>query len=262
MIDVTPKKNILHYSDRPYGGGEGVTSIWCSNGTTGLDFCIDSGINWTEVYNTYNGIEMDVYATSSGVWSGNNFIAGTLGLTYDPGVRAYEVKNAGTFVFQTDALGGGGEVISRFSTNYNRDSLGFGSYSGGPLTASLQLYKATGSGNFYKKLYLRGRYGNLIDSLELGPGIVPTPPGIITGSEYNLCLFTDPYCFKHQISEASVTNHLGYCAWQIYGYDGTVKTPLFLGRAWKDQENRGCIKDELSGKLFYSLGTAIPAPVN
>lgn len=264
MIDVTPKKNILHYSNRPYGGGEEVSCICVRTGTAGSEYCIDSGINWTEVYSTYGGIKMDIYMTGSYL-SDQNFLAGTFGITnsLDNYLHQYPylAQEPGTFAFLLDPLSSGGQEITRFSTRYNRDSLGFGTFSGNSWTASLQLYNNpdTTDTGYYKKLNLSGgKTGAPINSFTVGPHITYKPT-LLTGSRYyNLCIFTDPFCYLNRWSGASVDDRIAYCAWHIYGYDGTTETPLFLGKAWKDQENRGCIKDELSGKLFYSKGTAVP----
>lgn len=260
---VTPKKNILHYSnDLGYGeGGHATQSLSLRGSDVNKNFCIDSGINWTEAYFTYGGIEMVV--KTYGYYNNNNFIAGTIGIPpedADPADPPY-AKDWGTFLYATPT--NPDQALFTFATRYNRDSISLTNYTN-YITASLQLYDnpEEGGEGYYKKFILEDNYqgGRELGRIEWGPNITYEPQ-LIEDRYCNLCIFTDYTFYNRKLNEGSMTE-VGYLGWNIYGFDGTTRTPLFQGIPWVDGRGRGCIKDLVSNKLFYNLGPGNPLPEN
>lgn len=261
---VTPKKNILHYSnDLGYGEGGHITqSLTLLSSAVNKEYCIDSGINWTKVYFTYGGIEMVVKTFSSLGHSEANFIAGTIGV---PPEDAYSVDPVyvhdwGTFLYGAPSENYNNGAFT-FATRVNRDILG-PRVSSTVITASLQLYRnpEEGGEGYYKKLILEdsSQGGSELGRIERGPNL-NCEPQLIEDRYCNLCIFTDYAAYIKNLNRRSMKN-LGYAGWDIYGFDGTTRTPLFQGVPWVDSSGRGCIKDLVSDRLFYNLGPKNPLP--
>lgn len=233
------KKNILYYMKEGWNptGGHAEEFLNRPDDNKGRKYCLDTGINWTEVVSAYNGIEVVVSHRGTDLYGCPYFAGTSRGLS------------RGGFTYWTERTQSHPYWHFYTLTTSPDLTVQLAEFGNDP-TVTLQLYKSS-TDTFTKTLKIQGSGWQGSNSIQTSSPV--SFPQV--GREFNLCIFQGWWGYVNSQSDYTVGTHTAYKEFSIYGYDGTTRTPLFRGTPWKDDGGRGCLKDQVSGQLFYSLNS-------
>lgn len=229
---MIPIHNNLLYSSGSlpsFSGGTQATFLFREGSSNPT---IDLGINWTVVYNTYGGIEIEIEAQD--YFNNNNLILGTYNnsFPYDFNYSTPYVE-AGWSYFTFKA--GGFQNKLEVSTSQHSTKV----------TAILDYYSLSAS-VIRKSFKVIDSYQGTIGEPSVNVNLGAPLPVNLDGRN-SLKIF-----FPGGLHANDSGGTFAYKKIKVYGYDGTNKTLIFEGVPWNDENGQACLKDLVSYKTFYS----------